>query len=74
MKKEKNLNNVLKDVLNVSIDYLNVVFTSDLIWDGDEVVSPRFAFLDFLGLDLVSGSFSEGKGFMDITKVFALMV
>lgn len=62
MKKEKNLNNVLKDVLNVSIDYLNVVFTSDLIWDGDEVVSPRFAFLDFLGLDLVSGSFSEGKG------------
>ena len=62
MEKEKNLNNVLKDVLNVSIDYLNVVFTSDLIWDGDEVVSPRFAFLDFLGLDLVSGSFSEGKG------------
>ena len=62
MKKEKNLNNVLKDVLNVSIDYLNVVFTSDLIWDGGEVVSPRFAFLDFLGLDLVSGSFSEGKG------------
>lgn len=62
MEKEKNLNNVLKDVLNVSIDYLNVVFTSDLIWDGDEVVSPRFAFLDFLRLDLVSGSFSEGKG------------
>ena len=51
MKKEKNLNNVLKDVLNVSIDYLNVVFTSDLIWDGDEVVSPRFAVLEFLGLD-----------------------
>ena len=62
MKKEKNLNSASKDVLNVSIDYLNVVFTSDLIWDGDEVVSPRFAFLDFLGLDLVSGSFSEGKG------------
>ncbi len=25
----ENLNSVLKDVLNVSIDYLNVVFTSD---------------------------------------------
>ena len=62
MRKEKNLNNVLKDVLNVSIDYLNVVFTSDKIWDGDEVVSPRFAFLDFLGLNLIDGSFSEGKG------------
>ncbi len=36
----KNLNSVLKDVLNVSIDYLNVVFTSDQIWDGNEVASP----------------------------------
>lgn len=62
MENEKNLNSVLKDVLNVSIDYLNVVFTSDQIWDGNEVASPRFAFLDFLGLDLVDGSFSEGKG------------
>ena len=49
MKMKKNLNSVLKDVLNVSIDYLNVVFTSDQIWDGNEVVSPRFAFLDFWG-------------------------
>ncbi len=30
--------------------------------------------LDFLGRDLVDGSFSEGRGIMDITKVFALMV
>lgn len=62
MRKEKNLKNVLENVLNVSVDYLNVVFESDPIWNGDEVISPRFAFLDFLGLDLVDGSFSEGKG------------
>jgi hypothetical protein len=62
MGNEKNLNSVLEDELNVSIDYLNVVFTSDHIWDGNEVVSPRFAFLDFLGLKLADGSFSEGKG------------
>ncbi len=34
----------------MSIDYLNVVFTSDQIWDGNEVASPRFAFLDFFGV------------------------
>ncbi len=34
MENEKNLNSVLKDVLNVSIDYLVVVFTSDQIWDS----------------------------------------
>ncbi len=43
MENEKNLNSVLKDVLNVSIDYLNVVFTARPAWDGNEAVSPRFA-------------------------------
>ncbi len=35
MENEKFKQSVLKDVLNVSIDYLNVVFTSDQIWDGN---------------------------------------
>ncbi len=39
-----------------------MVLLFDQIWDGNEVASPRFAFLDFLGVGLVDGSFSEGKG------------
>ncbi len=52
----------------------NVVFTSDPIWDGNEVASLGLLSLDFLGLDLVvtNNFFTEGKGFMDMT-VFALM-
>ncbi len=53
-------------------DYLNVVLRLTKLWDGNEVASPRFASLD-LGLDCLM-ALSEGKGFMDITKVFALMV
>ncbi len=46
-----------KDVLEcVYWTTSEVVFTSDQIWDGNEVASPRFAFLDF-GVDLVDGSF-----------------
>ncbi len=62
----------MKDVLNVSIDYLNVVFTSDQIWDGNEAVSSGLLSPWILGLDLVD--FSEGKGIMDITKSVRLMV
>ncbi len=47
MENEKNLNSVLKDVLNVSIDYLNVVLRPDQIWDVTKVASPRFAFMIF---------------------------
>ncbi len=42
----KNLNSVLKDVLK-SIDYLNVAFTSDQIWDGKLCCFSGSAFLDF---------------------------
>ena len=58
MENEKNLNSVLKDELNVSIDYLNVVFTSDKIWSGK---------------GFIWHSFWE-RGYTDITKVFVLMV
>ncbi len=61
MENENFKTGVLKDVLNVSIDCLNVVSTSDQIWDGNEAFLPRFHFLDFLGLDLVDAFFSEGK-------------
>ncbi len=47
MENEKKFNSVLKDVLNVSIDYLNVVFTSDKSGDGNELLLLGFAFLDF---------------------------
>ncbi len=57
-----------EDVLNVSNDYLNVVLRLTKSGTINEVASPRFAFLDFWGCDLVIGSFSEGKGFMDITE------
>ncbi len=50
----------------MSINYLNVVFTSDQIRDGKQVASSVcFPLLDF-GADLVDGSFSEGKGMADI--------
>ncbi len=50
-----------------------MVFTSDQIWDGGRGCFSSVCFPDFLGLDLVDGSFSE-EGIMDITKVFVLMV
>ncbi len=76
MENEKNLNSALKDVLNVSIDYLNVVFTvwPKSFWDGNEFIPASvFAFMILgVGFDLMA--LSEEKGFMDITKLFALMV
>ncbi len=54
--KWKKFKQCLKDVLNVSIDYLNVVF----IWPnrvGNEVASPQFAFMIF-GVEFeIDGSF-----------------
>ncbi len=75
MENEKNLQIVFwKDVLNVSIDYLNVVFMSDQIWDGTRLFLPRFAFFLIL-VDLVDGSFSGGKGDYGYNESkFALMV
>ncbi len=51
----------------MSIDYLNG-FTSLTKSDGNEVASPRFAFLYFWAVDLVGWPFLRVKGFMDITE------
>ncbi len=64
----------MKDVLNVSYWLLERGLIWPNLWDGNRIASHGFCFPWFLGLDLVDGSFSEGKRlYMDITKVFALM-
>ncbi len=54
MENEKNLNSVLKDVLNVSIDYLNVVLRSIRTV---AVASPSVLLSLIFRVDLVDGSF-----------------
>ncbi len=61
----------MKDVLNGSIDHLNVVFTSDQR-DGNEV--GLVCFPRFFGVDLVDGSFSEEKWDLADNEQPALMV
>ncbi len=50
-KYEKKVNSVLKDVLSVSIDYLNVVSSLTKSGTAQLGASPSYLSLDFKGLD-----------------------
>ncbi len=64
--KMKNLNSVLKDVLECVLHHLNVVFTC-LTKSGTVTRLLLLGSLSLiLGLDLADGSFLREKGFMDI--------
>ncbi len=56
----KNLNSVFERRSECAYWLLERGFYVRPNWDGNEVASPRFAYLDFLGLDLVDGSFFSG--------------